>query len=111
MIEALRRTAGTGSALLDLKNEIDDGIGQIGLAGSAQAHETWLHGRPAELQREQRRCGGIGRIERWIDGSGLAAGAGRIEVDAELLSAFGEAVSRLGEGGDDAAIAFGVRDV
>ncbi len=94
-VKALRLAASRGGLLFDLKDDIHDGIREIGFGGGAQAGEIWLCLGPAGLETGKRRSGG---------GCGF-------EVDAGLLGALGEAFFGLGEGGGDAAVAFGVGDV
>ena len=46
----MRRAAGRGGLLFDLKNHIHDRIGKIGFCGRAEAREIWFGSQPAGLQ-------------------------------------------------------------
>jgi len=95
-VETLGRAAGCGGLLFDLEDNVHEEVREVSLRGGMEAGEIGVGGGPAGLQAGERRC----RRSR-----------GGAEADAFLLGAFGEAFFGLLEGGGDAAVAFGIRDV
>ena len=93
----MRLATGRGGLLFDLKDDVHDRIREIGFRWRAETGEIRFGGHPAGLQAGERRRG---------DGSW-----GLFRSTPVLLSTFGETFFGLGEGGSDAAIAFGVGDV